>query len=93
MRDLAFFAVLCSALSFVRSGGAEATACELRAKRTAGSDALRTSDGPGDPRRVEFTRPFEQAVAKAKREQRMIFLKPVYGLNDAGARDYRAGSW
>ncbi len=48
----------------------------------------------GDPRRIEFTLPFKKAMAKAKAEKRMVFLKPIYGgMDKIGARDYRAGNW
>ena len=48
----------------------------------------------GDPSRVHFTLPFAQALAKAKAENRLMFLKPIYGgVNKAGAKDYRCGSW
>ena len=51
------------------------------------------SDG-GDPRRINFTLPFKKAMAKAKAENRMLFLKPIYGsVDEIGARDYRAGNW
>lgn len=48
----------------------------------------------GDPRHIKFTLPFEKALAKAKAENRLLFLKPIYGgVNEEGARDYRCGSW
>lgn len=51
-------------------------------------------ENPGDARRIEFTLPFEKAMEEAKREQRLLFLKPIYGgMDAAGAKDYRAGSW
>ena len=51
------------------------------------------SDG-GDPRRINFTLPLKKAMAKAKAENRMLFLKPIYGgVDEIGARDYRAGNW
>ncbi len=57
---------------------------------TAGGASL---DG-GDPRHIEFVRPFAKALEKAKAERRLIFLKPIYGgVDAAGARDYRCGSW
>ena len=48
----------------------------------------------GDDRHIEFTLPYADAVAKAKAENRLLFLKPIYGGMDvAGAKDYRCGSW
>ena len=48
----------------------------------------------GDPRRINFTLPFKKAMAKAQAENRMVFLKPIYGgVDKIGARDYRAGNW
>ncbi len=48
----------------------------------------------GDLLKIDFTLPFSKALAKAKAENRMIFLKPIYGGMDAeGYRDYRCGSW
>jgi len=48
----------------------------------------------GDLLKIDFTLPFSKALAKAKAENRMLFLKPIYGGMDAeGYRDYRCGSW
>ena len=48
----------------------------------------------GDPQRIHFTLPFKKAMAKAKAENRLLFLKPIYGgVDEIGARDYRAGNW
>jgi len=48
----------------------------------------------GDVCKIDFTLPFTQAMARAKRENRLLFLKPIYGgVNQAGAKDYRCGSW
>ncbi len=48
----------------------------------------------GDLLKIDFTLPFSKALAKAKAENRMIFLKPIYGgMNAEGYRDYRCGSW
>jgi len=48
----------------------------------------------GDTRRVHFVLPFKEALAKAKREKRLLFVKPIYGgVNEEGAKDYRCGSW
>ncbi len=48
----------------------------------------------GDPRHIEFVRPFTKALEKAKAERRLIFLKPIYGgVDAAGAKDYRRGNW
>ena len=45
-------------------------------------------------RRIHFTLPFKKAMAKAKAENRLLFLKPIYGgVDEIGARDYRAGNW
>ena len=50
--------------------------------------------GSGDPRRINFTLPFKKAMAKAKAENRLLFLNPIYGgVDKIGARDYRAGNW
>ena len=50
--------------------------------------------GAQDTARIEFTLPFDKALAKAKAENKLIFLKPVYGGVDAvGAKDYCSGSW
>ncbi len=52
------------------------------------------ASGGGDPRRIHFTLPFKKAMAKAKAENRMVFLSPIYGgMDKIGARDYRAGNW
>ena len=52
-----------------------------------------TAEG-GDPRLVEFVVPFERALEIAKEENRLLFLKPIYGgVDEAGYRDYRCGSW
>ena len=61
---------------------------------TAASPLGRSQDGPaGDTRRIEFL-PFDEALAKAKAEKRLLFLKPIYGgVDEEGARDYRCGSW
>ena len=48
----------------------------------------------GDPRHVAFVQPFEQALARSRSENRMLFLKPVYGgMDREGAEDYRTGQW
>ena len=48
----------------------------------------------GDPRHIDFIRPFTNALKKAKAERRLIFLKPIYGgVDAAGAKDYRCGNW
>ena len=48
----------------------------------------------GDLLKIDFTLPFSKALAKAKAENRMLFLKPIYGgMNAEGYRDYRCGSW
>jgi len=47
-----------------------------------------------DTSRIQFTLPFEKALAKAKTEKKLLFLKPIYGGVDAiGAKDYCRGSW
>ena len=47
----------------------------------------------GDPRHIEFI-PFEEVFDRAREENRLVFLKPIYGGVDAeGAADYRCGSW
>ena len=48
----------------------------------------------GDPVKADFTLDFDQALAKAKSENRLLLLKPIYGGVDAlGRQDYRCGSW
>jgi len=60
----------------------------------AGDDIDKLRSKGGDNRKIEFVRPFEKALARAKAENRLVFLKPVYGGVDAeGERDYRCGSW
>ena len=59
----------------------------------ADSASVAALDG-GDPRHIDFVRPFAKALEKAKAERRLIFLKPIYGgVDAAGARDYRCGNW
>ena len=49
---------------------------------------------PGDSRHIPFVSPFEEAQAQAVEQQRLLFLKPVYGgVDQRGAEDYRCGSW
>ena len=48
----------------------------------------------GDPARANFTLDFEQALATAKAENKLLLIKPIYGGVDAlGRKDYRCGSW
>ena len=48
----------------------------------------------GDPRKIDFVLPWAKAVEQAKADERLIFLKPIYGgVDEDGARDYRCGSW
>lgn len=48
----------------------------------------------GDPEVVRFVRPVATAVARAKAERRLLFVKPVYGGMDAdGADSYCHGQW
>jgi len=48
----------------------------------------------GETGEVAFTLPFSAARAKALREGKLLFLKPIYGgVDRAGALDYREGSW
>jgi len=48
----------------------------------------------GDVRSIRFVLPFEKALATAKREKRLIFLKPIYGgVDQLGAKEYRCGNW
>ncbi len=48
----------------------------------------------GDPVKADFTLDFDQALAKAKTENKLLLLKPIYGGVDAlGRKDYRCGSW
>ena len=54
---------------------------------------LLADENRGDTRHVEFL-PFAEALARAQDEGRLLFLKPVYGgVDDAGAADYRCGTW
>lgn len=49
---------------------------------------------PGDPRKIEFTLPVRDGFERAGDENRLFFLKPIYGgVDQAGYADYRAGSW
>jgi len=49
---------------------------------------------PGDTLRVEFVLPYEKAVERARAENRLVYLKPIYGgVDAAGYEDYRCGSW
>ena len=51
-------------------------------------------EDPGENRKIDFILPFEKALAKAKKEKRLLFLKPIYGgVDKEGAKDYRCGSW
>ena len=55
---------------------------------------LMTAAAAQDRRRVDFTLPFEKALAKAKAEKKLLFLKPIYGgVDEIGAKDYCRGSW
>ncbi len=55
---------------------------------------LAATAGAQETDRIEFTLPFEKALAKAKAENKLLFLKPIYGGVDAiGAKDYCSGSW
>ena len=48
----------------------------------------------GDVRSIRFTLPFDEALKRAKADQRLILLKPIYGgVDQLGERDYRCGSW
>lgn len=48
----------------------------------------------GDGLRVNFTLPFKDALAKAKNEKKLLFLKPIFGgMDKAAATDYRCGLW
>ena len=47
-----------------------------------------------DTARIQFTLPFEQALAKAKADKKLLFMKPIYGgVDEIGAKDYCRGSW
>ncbi len=49
---------------------------------------------PGDPRKIDFTLPARDAFDQAVAENRLLFIKPIYGgVDQAGYADYRAGSW
>jgi len=57
-------------------------------------EAQKSIASAGDSLHVNFTLPFEKALKKAKQESRLLFLKPIYGgVDQAGANDYRCGSW
>jgi len=48
----------------------------------------------GDVRSIKFVLPFDKALETAKRETRLIFLKPIYGgVDQLGAKEYRCGNW
>ena len=48
----------------------------------------------GDPAKADFTLDFEEALAKAEAENKLLLIKPIYGGVDAlGKKDYRCGSW
>jgi hypothetical protein len=48
----------------------------------------------GDTREIKFVLPFDKALDTAKKEQRLIFLKPIYGgVDQLGAQEYRCGNW
>ena len=65
-----------------------------RADESAPAPAAQERRNAGDTRRVDFVLPFEAALAKAKAENRMLFIKPIYGgVDPDGAKDYRCGSW
>ena len=59
-----------------------------------GVTAAEEPQNHGDVRPIQFTLPFEVALKKAKAENRLILLKPIYGgVDQLGERDYRCGSW
>ena len=48
----------------------------------------------GDTRSAKFVLPFSEALKLAKKEKRLILLKPIYGgVDQLGEKDYRCGSW
>ncbi len=50
--------------------------------------------GDGDSRRIDFVRPFPVAQKQAQAENRLLFVKPIYGgVDQLGAADYRCGRW
>jgi hypothetical protein len=56
--------------------------------------AAPTANAGGDQRIVRFDRPVAAALERAKHEQRLVFLKPVYGgVDQLGARSYCEGTW
>ncbi len=58
------------------------------------SIAALASAQPGDNRKIKFTLPARDAFDRAVAENRLLFLKPIYGgVDQAGYADYRAGSW
>ena len=54
----------------------------------------RAQEARGDTNKIRFTLPFKRALAKAKKENRLLFVKPIFGgVDEEGAKDYRCGSW
>ncbi len=50
--------------------------------------------GDGDTRGIDFVRPFPVAQKQAQAENRLLFVKPIYGgVDQLGAADYRCGRW
>ena len=53
-----------------------------------------SSAGDGDPRGIDFVRPFPVAQKRALAENRLLFVKPIYGgVDQLGAANYRCGRW
>ena len=51
-------------------------------------------DSGGDPRAVEFVLPVSRALEQARHENRLLFIKPVYGgMDREGALNYCRGTW
>ena len=58
------------------------------------NDVAKDVANEGDVRSIEFVLPFKKALAIAKKEKRLIFLKPIYGgVDQLGAKEYRCGNW
>jgi len=56
--------------------------------------ALVAAEPGGDSRRIRFVLPVKTARAQAKQQRRLLFVKPIYGgVDRAGYKDYRCGSW
>ncbi len=56
---------------------------------------------PGDPSRIQWVRPFKDALKQAKEKNRLLFIKPILGGSNtpkeggkvAGGKNDCDGSW